>query len=1075
MLVPVVPDGQGTPGPGAGDVLGALTQAHGCWCFSRQKDRYVDLLRLETDMPPGVGKRLPLPREVKFRGILPEPVISAVGSQGRRSYSFLPREDARALLQRSAVRVLVDCADTRSLNLSLQPELAEHLMNAGLRVPKKSVLYQFRQSIDFASMLWARKHLFAAALPEWHTHMRLDSSPQFSRNYLVGELDRVELCGIRPDHDHLDELFDSIRLQTRLMPLQVLGKQATSTAYKAKSCLRMLALEADDVEFARCSVRSLLSDMGVESGLWQLPTLTRDPAEDFATQTRCFEHAAPLADGDHMLHHCMTELELGFSAIDKEMWACFDSQLNGLAKVFSKRDHLERYLKTNILNNDKIPAQAKQGLTSMFRSTCPTYNKSRWHFMKRKDSDRVEAMAGERTCTRDKPCRLAGRRLIELSCGKAHVFLHELEAMKLETSSQAAVSLRHLQTFGEEASGFAERVKAGFSTAQRKIMLRFEQGSSYCSKFPWNIVKLLGYTVAPKHQRQAEARNSRVFAAELCSLFDAGELQFTGTFAARFFSGPLFVALRAWACVGNEDDMDTRLFRELFAYGVSLVAMQRLEGRHHLVNLRMSTSRASTATTVSAALRRRQNKDVHRQSFRDELEDFLQDFQSLIPEPWNSMAELQRLISGQHLDIMFQDVSREELLISAASAGSRSVDVEGHGELVLFQQHIKSVMKEGSCYAVPISSGASGTVYDVLQLLSCKPAAKKYMERVAGKGEDKWVGQVAVAKLGRTIATPHVSSSVVIDVEVDPETAPDQLCPYPCDSQFSSSLSSVEAFPVHTFFKYGFEHIYEFQVQRSACVLSEAALEDAAEILELDVDAEAVAAWLVQRNLAARTSDGGLVLLSCSLQTVTELEKPMLVTGPEDSRQNSLWGLRRRLQKSGWSQGSAATASAQGKIFNFKNSFKQYWCLLLDRSSAALDSWTTVIFITANVTLSRSRLPNLRDATKVEIIPKNMTAAGYAKLADFLLGKSGSDPRRLTDEAEIFRQPQTKRTVAPPNKSTASTASTAPAPARPCRPRRKATAQDSGPDSGPESGDSHAPPPVMNQFLGGMCPLCSGP
>ena len=459
---------------------------------------------------------------------------------------------------------------------------------------------------------------------------------------------------------------------------------------------------------------------------------------------------------------------------------------------------------------------------------------------KRKDSVRVnraEAMAGERASARDKPCRLAGRRLIELSCGKACVFLDELEAMKLEASSQAAVSLRHLQTFGEEASRFAERVKAGFSTAQRKIMLRFEQGSSYYSKFPWNIVKLLGYTVAPKHQRQAEARNSRVFAAELCSLFDAGELQFAGTFAARFFTGPLFVALRAWACVGNEDDMDTRLFRELFAYGVSLVVMQRLEGRHHLVNLRMSTSRASTATTVSAALRRRQNKDVHHQSFRDELEDFLQDFQSLIPEPWNSMAELQRLISGQHLDIMFQDVSREELLISAASAGSKSAaDVQGHGELVLFQAHIKSVMKEGSCYAMPISSGAGGTVYDVIQLLSCKPAAKKYMERVAGKGEDKWVGQVAVAKLGRTIATPSVS---VIDVEVEGSLETDhQLCPYPYDSQFSSSLNTVEAFPVHTFFKYGFEHIYEFQVQRSACVLSEAALEDAAD-LELGVDAEA--------------------------------------------------------------------------------------------------------------------------------------------------------------------------------------------------------------------------------------------
>ena len=99
-----------------------------------------------------------------------------------------------------------------------------------------------------------------------------------------------------------------------------------------------------------------------------------------------------------------------------------------------------------------------------------------------------------------------------------------------------------------------------------------------------------------------------------------------------------------------------------------------------------------------------------------------------------------------------------------------------------------------------------------------------------------------------------------------------------------------------------------------------------------------------------------------------------------------------------------------------------------------------------------------------------MTAAGYAKLADFLLGKSGVDPRRLTDDPEMFRQPQTKRTVALPKESSVSTA---PAPARPSRPKR-AAAQNSGPDSGPECGDSDAPPAVMNQFLGGMCPLCSG-
>ena len=70
-----------------------------------------------------------------------------------------------------------------------------------------------------------------------------------------------------------------------------------------------------------------------------------------------------------------------------------------------------------------------------------------------------------------------------------------------------------------------------------------------------------------------------------------------------------------------------------------------------------------------------------------------------------------------------------------------------------------------------------------------------------------------------------------------------------------------------------------------------------------------------------------------------------------------------------------STASAQGKIFNSKNSFKQYLCLLLDRSSAALASWTAVSIIAAcaNVTLNRSRLPKptrchkgLEDVTRYE-------------------------------------------------------------------------------------------------------------
>ena len=94
----------------------------------------------------------------------------------------------------------------RSLHIALDPDIAEHV-TVGLRMPRKTTLYQFRQNVDYCSMLWARKHLFAAGLPRWVSHLRLDSSPQFARNYLVGELDRIDLSRLsseRPDDVLID-------------------------------------------------------------------------------------------------------------------------------------------------------------------------------------------------------------------------------------------------------------------------------------------------------------------------------------------------------------------------------------------------------------------------------------------------------------------------------------------------------------------------------------------------------------------------------------------------------------------------------------------------------------------------------------------------------------------------------------------------------------------------------------------------------------------------------------------------------------------------------------------------------
>ena len=147
----------------------------------------------------------------------------------------------------------------------------------------------------------------------------------------------------------------------------------------------MLALEHSDVTAARLSVRSLLSDMGVESGMWLLPDFSIPPSDanrDPQANCKLFPQSAPLADWDHMLHRAMAELEDGLAMSgDGSLWSTFDSQLSALSKVFSKRDHIELYVQANILENDNVPEQAKKALSTMFSSTCPSYCKSRWHYL----------------------------------------------------------------------------------------------------------------------------------------------------------------------------------------------------------------------------------------------------------------------------------------------------------------------------------------------------------------------------------------------------------------------------------------------------------------------------------------------------------------------------------------------------------------------------------------------------------------------------------------------------------------------------------------------------------------------
>lgn len=202
---------------------------------------------------------------------------------------------------------------------------------------------------------------------QWALHLRADSSPQFARDYLIAECDYVNLESVYSLNP--GSTLSSLVWSTRVLPVQVLGRKATTTAHKYRALLRMLHLETGSVELAKIRTCSFLNDMGVESKLSILPDIDADPSR------RAFPNTLPLHDLDHAFHHVMEELR---ECWEPTLFDLFEKQLNALAKYFSKADNCERFRKHFILDNPRVVGEMrKQSISKMFQSCCPSFIKHR--------------------------------------------------------------------------------------------------------------------------------------------------------------------------------------------------------------------------------------------------------------------------------------------------------------------------------------------------------------------------------------------------------------------------------------------------------------------------------------------------------------------------------------------------------------------------------------------------------------------------------------------------------------------------------------------------------------------------
>ena len=189
--------------------------------------------------------------------------------------------------------------------------------------------------------------------------------------------------------------------------------------------------------------------------------------------------------------------------------------------------------------------------------------------------------------------------------------------------------------------------------------------------------------------------------------------------------------------------MGVSLRRELLSYGTSLLVLQGLESRHHIVSLKVGRGRAASVPAVSAELRRMQNRDLREKLFQDMLPDLMNGLGTLTTLPWTSQAQLIQNIIGQVYRGLHADLSRQaeyfarfrkhlQVAQSSSLARIRPRDYE------MKMAYLRQTLEIPGYYALPASpDGAGASSYTVFQLLSMNPGQRMYLQRAAHMGSDE--------------------------------------------------------------------------------------------------------------------------------------------------------------------------------------------------------------------------------------------------------------------------------------------------------------------------------------------------
>lgn len=206
---------------------------------------------------------------------------------------------------------------------------------------------------------------------------------------------------------------------------------------------------------------------------------------------------------------------------------------------------------------------------------------------------------------------------------------------------------------------------------------------------------------------------------------------------------------------------------------------------------------------MSANLQRSLHDDLNQRSLRTNISRYLESFDELVQEKWQTFRELQSYTTGHNLDIMFADVSRDATLIQASVPDSGPASTkEGRDQLA----HLMSIAKKTGVYAIPEKnqSDPDRTTWSCFQILGFNPGNRKYMERLTQWSVDDWKGMLSCAVLG-SFTTWNGDGRPADD------QGPSEGPIVPCDFVFKSVTCMVQPLGLkELFFKNRIDNLHEF-------------------------------------------------------------------------------------------------------------------------------------------------------------------------------------------------------------------------------------------------------------------------